>query len=278
MELSVIIVSYNTKELLEKCLESVRASSLDKTAYEVIVVDNGSTDGSAKLATIKNTDNKGYAAANNQGIKKARGEYILLLNSDTEITPTALEELIKFMDSHPRAGIASAQLLNPDGSIQPSGGCLPRLSNIALWMFFIDGYHIQNPSFYTTTREVGWVQGAALIMKKQVSLLDENIFMYGEDVELCMRAHKDGWEIWHVAEAKVTHQAFQSSGGISSNALLGEYQGLIYLFKKHKPSWEVPILKLLLQAGALLRMLLFGTILRDTRKYAVYKKAFKLAG
>lgn len=277
MKLSVIIVSYNTKSLLEKCLESIRASTLDKKAYEVIVIDNGSTDGSAKLAMIKNKQNLGYAVANNQGIKIARGEYILLLNSDTEVKPTALEALVNFMDFHSQAGIASAQLLNPDGSIQPSGGYLPRLSNITLWMFFIDGYHIQNPAYYQKTRQVGWVQGAALIMRKSVGLLDENIFMYGEDVELCLRAKKAGWQVWTVATAQVIHHAFQSSGGVSSNALLGEYQGLLYLFKKHKPFWEIPLLKLLLKTGALLRMLLFGTILRDREKYAVYQKAFKFA-
>jgi len=282
MKLSIIIVSYNTKGLLKQCLDAVSKSILTEQ-YEVIVIDNASTDGSSDLATIKNKHNQGYSIANNQGIKIAKGEYILLLNSDTRVKSNALDELIKFMDGHPQAGIASAQLLNPDGSIQPSGGFLPRLSNIFAWMFFIDdlplplpAYHVTHPGFYSNTHQIGWVQGAALIMRREVGLLDENIFMYGEDVELCIRAHKSSWQVWTVATAQVTHQGFQSSGGVSTNALLGEYTGLQYIFKKHKPPWEFPLLQVALKTGALIRMLLFGTIWRDKQKYAVYKQALSL--
>lgn len=290
MKLSIIIVSYNTKELLEKCLEAVRASSLDKKAYEIIVVDNGSTDGSAKLATIKNADNKGFAAANNQGINIAKGEYILLLNSDAEVKHETLKELVAFMDAHPKSGIAGAKLLNPNGSIQPSGGYLPRLSKIAAWMLLLDdvpllknvicAYHVNRRDFYIKTHEVGWVQGAAMTLRgkmvAEIGALDKDIFMYGEDVELCMRAKQHKWQVWHVAEASVIHRSFQSSGGVSTNALLGEYAGLQYIFRKHKTGWQLLLLRLLLKTGALIRMLLFGTILGDTRKYATYKEAFNL--
>ncbi len=290
MKLSIIIVSYNTKELLKQCLDSVSKSSF-KEPYEVIVVDNASSDGSEDLATIKNHQNTGYPFSNNQGIKIAKGEYVLLLNSDTEVKIGAFEKLVSFMNSHPQVGIASAQLLNPDGSIQPSGGYLPRLSNIAAWMLLLDdipvlknficAYHVNRPSFYSKTHEIGWVQGAAMIVRKktleEIGTLDENIFMYGEDVELCLRAKKKNWQVWTIAEAQVVHKSFQSSGGVSSNALLGEYKGLMYLFQKHKAPWELPLSKLLLKAGAAIRMLLFGTIWRDTQKYAVYKQAFNLA-
>lgn len=274
MKLSVIILSYNTKKLLEQCLQSVYSQTGVK--FEVIIVDNASTDGSAQLATIRNKTNLGYAKANNQGIKQARGEYILLLNSDTVVKPHAFKNLVRFLDTHPKAGIASAQLFNPDGSIQPSGGFLPRLSTIFAWMLFsLPLYHLQIKSFYQTTRSLGWVQGAAMIFRKNFGLLDEKLFMYAEDIDFCYRAQKQGLQVWTVADAQVIHHKFQSSS--FQAAVLGEYQGLLYYFKKHKPQWEVPLLRILLASGALLRMLIFGTILRDKLKYDIYQKAFRLA-
>ena len=298
MILSIITVSYNTKKLLKQTLTAVFASKLDKKDYEVFVVDNNSKDGSSDMVKkgfssvklIKNNHNLGFAKANNQAIKKTQGQYILLLNSDTKANPHALQHLIDFMAGHPQAGIASAQLWYPDGSIQPSGGFLPRLTNVIAWMLFLDdlpiikqifwSYHITRQNFYKKTRRLGWVQGATMMLRKsmldQVGLLDENIFMYGEDVDLCLRAHKQGWQVWTVAAAKVVHYQFQSSKGISKNALLGEYRGLKYVFTKHKPAWEKPLFRLLLRTGALLRMLLFGTILKDKEKYAIYQQAFNL--
>ena len=112
-------------------------------------------------------------------------------------------------------------------------------------------------------------------MLDQIGLLDENIFMYAEDVEICYRARRAGWQVMLVPQAQVIHKGFQS--GSPQKAILGEYQGLKYIFTKHKPAWELPILRLLLKLGALLRLCLFGTILRDRSKYATYKTAFTLA-
>lgn len=334
MSLSIIIVSYNTRDLLKKCLESVfsdlghsefitereRVTSAerkrsvdisesfptlklvqgdDKNNVEVFVVDNASTDGSAEIVRkkfpqvklIQNKTNLGFAKANNQAIKKATGDYILLLNSDTEVQPSSIKKLIDFMDAHPQVGIVSAKLLNPDGTIQQSGGFIPRLSNIAAWMFFFDdlpiikqifwSYHQTNPGFYRKTRQLGWVQGAAMIIREkvleeleEVGPLDEKIFMYGEDIDLCLRARKAGWQIWSVADSQVIHHRFQSGG--EENALLGEITGLKYIFAKHKPAWELPILRFILKLGLLLRASLFATIWRDTSRYAIYKKALRL--
>ncbi len=300
MKLSVIITSFNTKQLLQECLEPIFTNGFPKDEYEVIVIDNASADDSTEMIKknfpqvklIRNKKNLGFTQANNQGIKVSRGEYILLLNSDTEVKTDALTQLTQFMDSHPQTGIASAQLLNPDGSIQQSGGYLPRLSNLMAWMWLIDdlpwvkpwfwAYHLTSKNFYHHTRPIGWVQGAAMVIRRQtlnqIGDLDEKIFMYGEDIDLCWRAKNKSWQIWHIAEAKVIHKKFQSSAGSSEKAILGEYQNLKYLFTKHKPAWELPILKLVLKSGALLRMLLFGTILPDKDRYAIYTQAFKLAG
>ncbi len=296
MKLSIVIVSFNTKKLLLDCLESVYQTVGDLN-LEVIVVDNASTDGSPQaikdqfpqVKIIANPANTGFAKANNQGIKRAGGEYVILLNSDTVVKSNALRRLVKFMDAHPQVGIAAPQLLNPNGSIQPNGGFLPRLSNIMAWMLFIDdlpwvkpwfwSYQLRGNYHFRHNRSLGWVQGAAMLLRSsmldQTGPLDENIFMYAEDVDICLRARKAGWQVMLVADAQVIHTGFQS--GSPQKAILGEFQGLKYIFKKHKPAWELPILRLLLKTGALLRCFIFGTILRDTKKYATYRTALALA-
>ena len=144
-KLSIIIVSFNTRRLTLNCLVSIKKTT-NFQDVEVIVVDNASTDGSPQaikdqfpqVKLIANTNNTGFAKANNQGIKASRGEYVMLLNSDTLVKPEALIQLVEFMDTHPKVGIIAPQLLNPDGTIQPNGGFLPRLSNIIAWMLLID--------------------------------------------------------------------------------------------------------------------------------------------
>ncbi len=296
MKLSIIIVSFNTKELTLDCLKSIYATAVDLNP-EVIVIDNASTDGSVlaiatqfpQIKLIKNSRNLGFTKANNQGIKVSSGSYVMLLNSDTIVSPGAIQTLIDFMDHHPRVGIAAPQLLNPDGSIQPNGGFLPRLSNIIAWMFFIDDLPFVRPWFWSyqlrylpkfrTIRSLGWVQGAAMLLRRsmldQIGLLDENIFMYAEDVEICYRARKSSWQVMLLPQAQIIHKGFQS--GSSEKAILGEYQGLKYIFQKHKPAWELPVIRLSLKLGALLRLMIFGTIWRDAQKYAIYRTALALA-
>lgn len=296
MKLSIVIISFNTKQIILDCLKSIYATAADLD-LKVIVIDNASTDGSApaiatqfpQVKLIKNSRNLGFTKANNQGIRASRGEYIMLLNSDTLVKPRAIQKLIKFMDSHPQVGIAAPQLLNPDGLIQPNGGYLPRLSNIIAWILFVDDLPFIKPWFWSyqlrylpkfqQTRNFGWLQGAALVLRRsmldQIDLLDEQIFMYAEDVELCYRARKSGWQVMLLPQAQVIHQGFRS--GSPQKAILGEYQGLKYIFQKHKPAWELPLLRLSLKLGALLRLMIFGTIWRDAQKYAIYRTALALA-
>lgn len=296
MKLSIIIISFNTKKLTLECLESIKKTANFQN-LEIIVVDNASTDGSSmaiksnfsRIKLIQNTSNIGFSKANNQAINQAQGEYILLLNSDTLVQPQAIRNLIEFLDAHPQVGIAASQLLNPDGTIQPNGGFLPRLSNVLAWMLFLDdlpwiknwfwSYQLRSPNRFKSTKPLGWVQGAAIALRQtmlqKIGLLDENIFMYGEDVEICFRAHQKHWQIWLVVDSKIIHQGFKS--GSPKIAILGEFQGLKYIFQKHKPSWEFPILRIFLKLGALVRLIFFGTIFKDTQKYAIYKQVFSLA-
>ena len=295
IKLSIIIVSFNTQKLLGDCLDSLKPQLSKST--EVIIVDNNSTDNSvsiskkiiSKLKIIKNKDNLGYAKANNQGIKASRGEYLLLLNSDTVLGPNTLNSITKFLDDHSKVGIASPTLLNKNKSIQLNGGNLPHLLPLIYWAWFFDdlpivgkllpSYHSTNKSDFQKTKAVGWVSGAAMIIRKttleDIGLLDEDIFMYGEDTDLCWRAHNSGWQVFTTNQSTATHLGQGSGSSIS--ALSQEFVGLKHLYKKHKPHWQLVLLRFILKSAALFRILLFGKIYNDAQKEKVYTNAFKMA-
>lgn len=299
IDLSIIIVSFNAKEFLLNCLESIYKETKEIN-YEVIVIDNGSTDGTVEALTAKsekrkmknlriiaNKENLGFAAANNQGIKVAKGRYILLLNQDTVLLEEALQKMLSFMDKYPQIGLAGCQLLNQDKTIQPSAGYFPRLSKIFLMMSFLDDlpllrdvlkpYQTRNIKFYTKLRYPDWVQGAFYFLRKEaiddVGLLNEDYFMYMEDVDYAYRLKKAGWEVVFVPEAKIIHLGGDVLATRNQRAVIGEYKGLKYYFKKHKPFWELPTLKVLLAYGAILRILIFGKIIGNKHLEKVYRKA-----
>ncbi len=323
--LSVIIVSYNTADLtlqaVKSCIKDINSSQLLTDHSEIIVVDNHSTDDSYKqllklkkgcsyLSILRNDENLGFSQANNLGIKQSRGQYILLLNSDTKVQADSLSQLVTSMEHYPvnsstaqlsshkgvldHLGILAATLLNPDGTLQPQGGSLPSLFSLAVHMFFLDDLPILGkllPTIQETGRaarylnsnrtepiQKDWVGGAAMLIRRQlieeIGLLDPNIFMYGEDLEYCLRAKHRHWDIAIDPQAKVVHYGSASSS--SENALLGEYKTLIYIWAKHKPGWQMYPAKTLLFFGAILRIILFGTILKNKAKAQVYKKALTL--
>lgn len=296
-KLSIIVVSYNTKEYLKQCLDSIYgAESVSASEYEIIVVDNASNDESAQMVKknfpavdlIVNEQNLGFAAASNQGIKQAKGRYILLLNPDTIVLDDALEKMIDFMDAHPELGISSCQLLNEDRSLQPTGGYFPDLLRVFAWMFFLDdlplitgffhSYHPQ-PSFYQKERQLDWVTGAFLFIRKEVvkkiGLLDEDFFMYVEEVDYCFRAKQAGFKVAYWPRAKVIHlgrKSLQSAIG----AFVKEYQGLKLFYQKHSSRYQLVLLALLLKMGAMLRFTIFGIILGKEEARKAYAQAFKI--
>lgn len=230
MELSIIIVSYNTKDITRSCLDSLRKWLVGDN-WEIIVVDNGSTDGSVEMlkefpdiTRIFNKNNLGFAKANNKGIKIAKGKYILLLNSDTEIREDSLETMLRFMDGHPKAGAATCRVELPGGSIDPAchrgfptlwvsftyltglEGILPRVPLFA-------GYHLGYKNMMIP-HQVDVISGAFFMVRKkavdEVGMLDEDFFFYAEDIDWAYRLKQAGWEIWFNPQASILHKKKQS--------------------------------------------------------------------
>ena len=287
MDLSIIIVNWNTRDLLAQCLESVISSQVSVARHkaadlttddwllttEIFVVDNASTDGSAQMVPerfpqvhlIENRDNVGFARANNQVIRETTGRYVLLLNPDTEVQPGALETLLRFMDGSPEAGAAGARLLDSDGTLQPSCHPAPTLSREFWRLFHLDAlwpyacYHMAgwDPN---TAREVDVVQGACLILRRevldQVGLLDEDYFIYSEEVDLCHRLRQHGWKVCWVPQAVVVHYGGQSTCQMAAAMFLRLYRGKVLYFRKRHGWLAAQVYKLILLAAALTRLLL----------------------
>jgi GT2 family glycosyltransferase len=231
LDLTVTVVSWNTRDLLRDCLESLR-DGYRAQRVEVHVVDNASGDGSAEMVQerfpevklTRNRENVGFARANNQSWREAQGRYWLLLNSDTVVRPGALDRLVSFLDERPRAALVTGRLVNPDGSPQHCAQPLPgvgrtlfealRLHNClpALWRgrFLLGSYWT-----YDRPARIGWTWGTALLARREavqeVGPLSEDFFMYGEDLEWCLRMRRHGWETWFCPEAEVLHLGSQSS-------------------------------------------------------------------
>jgi GT2 family glycosyltransferase len=301
MQLSIVIVSYNTSDLLQACLESAYQSiKYDKISeVEVIVVDNNSSDGSVDLVRkrfkhvklIENKENMGFAKANNQGMKIASGTYILILNSDTKMTKHAISKILLQMNSNKEIGVLGGKLLNKDDSIQPSVGYFPNIGKVFVWMHFIDDipyisdlikpYHVEDHTFYNAEHEVDWVTGACFCIRKEVfkktNGFDEHIFMYGEEVEWCYRIKKEGYKVHYSPNPVIYHYKGQSGDG-NYAGIVQEFKAISYFYKKHKPTTQNIILFFILKFGALLRLVLFGIILPNPKKAHLYAQILKMAG
>ena len=272
MKLSIVIVSWNTKDLLEACLRSVYQFPLDHS-FEVWVVDNKSKDDSVAMVRthfpqvelIASEDNLGFAGGNNPAIPRCQGDYVLLLNPDTEVKANALNELVAFMDNHPEAGAAGSRLLNADGTLQPSCHPIPTLSREFWRMFYLDAlipYGAYDMTKWDMTRphEVDVLMGASMLLRKTVldtvGLLDEGYFMYSEEVDLCFRLQKAGWQLYWVPASQVVHYWGQSAKQVLAEMFLQLYRGKLRFFRKHYSGVTVFLYKVVLGLAALLRLAL----------------------
>lgn len=257
VDLSIIIVSFNTRDLLDKCLSSIYASR-PKISFEIFVVDNASYDGSAEMVKekypevklIRNFENLGFAKANNQALKICRGCYALLLNSDTEILKNALDAMVEFMDDHPEAGMINPKLVYPNMELQPSPSKLLSFWKGAVWetIFWTTPLHrllgveykykaLEKGRDYDKVYEIEWARGACLMIKRDVlndvGLLDENFFFGYEECDYNIRASQKGWKRYYVPHAVVIHYGSLSHARYGRGIGAKIYEAMFYYWEKN---------------------------------------------
>ncbi len=257
VDLSIIIVNWNTKELLLPCVRSA-CESAQGISREVIIVDNGSRDGSGNevkktfsfIHLVENEKNLGFAKAVNQGLQKASGRYVLLLNPDTQVKEKAIEELVSFMETHSRAGISGVQLLNSDGSKQNSIANFPSLGtellNKSLLRWLFPKKFPGKEKDYPEPIEVDSVIGACMMVRRdaldQVGLLDEDYFLFLEETDWCYRMKRAGWKIYHIPQAEVYHFQGRSAEKEKRKARVEYYRSRYLFFKKHRGQFQWVVL------------------------------------
>jgi hypothetical protein len=272
-DLSVVIVSWNVRELLRDCLRSVE-QGWGELAIEVIVVDSASIDGSPAMVTaefpwvtvLACAENVGFPRGNNMGIAKAHGRYILLLNPDTVVHGNALAAMTHYLDNHPDAGVVGAQLLNEDGSVQSSRRRFPTLTTAffeSTWLQpwaprrLLEHYYVLDVPD-NQTADVDWLMGACLMTRRevveQVGGLDEAYFMYSEELDWCRRIKDAGWRVVYLPEAQVTHYQGKSSEQVVVQRHIYFNQAKLRYFRKYHGRLPTTLLRLFLLLNYLWQM------------------------
>ncbi|MFD2614071.1 glycosyltransferase family 2 protein [Paenibacillus gansuensis] len=270
LKLSVIIVNYNTAELTVDCIASVLKSRMD-SEYEIILVDNASSDGTVarvreqfpQVRVIVNEDNLGFAKANNIGIKVAQGEHILLLNSDTLVETNTLDYMAKFMDENPKVGAAGCKVLLPDGRLDKA--CKRGFPTPSASFYYAFGFAKLFPKVkrfnqyqlgYLSPDEkypVDCLVGAFMMVRRetinQVGLLDEEFFMYGEDIDWCYRMKQAGWEIYYNPAVKILHLKGASSRKKPKKIIYEFHRAMILFHRKHYKNKYPALVNGLVYAG-----------------------------
>lgn len=285
IDLSIIIINFNTKRLILDCVSSIKKSiSESGFTHEIIVIDNNSTDGSADLLNkkhpdvkiVRNQDNYGYGRANNQGISQARGRFILLLNSDILVLENSIIRLYGFAKRHSKS-FCGGKLYNVNGTVQPSCGPFPNLWVVFIMLFLKgDKLHLTRYS-PEHERMVDWVSGACIIAHRDTFVragkFDESIFMYMDEINLLYQARKKGIRTWFYPNARFIHIGAASSGD-KSKPVINIFKGLQYYYKTHYGRYPAIILKFFLYIKSILGyiagLLSFNAKLKNT-----YAEAFK---
>ena len=289
MDLTVAIVSYNAKEELAACLESLWASTrLD--SFEVIVADNASTDGTVEMLVdrfprvriLASPENLGFGRASNLCWHEAKSSLVLFLNSDTVVSDRALDRLVELARERPEAGAIGPRLLYPDGEIQMSFGAMPGIASEVLQKLWNAGYARGKGPLrsavrrrYARERTVDWVSAACLLTRRDtletVSGFDENFFLYSEDIDLCARIRATGARILFTPEVEIVHLLGRSVAKNRDRVVYESHRSRLYFYQKHHRSLEVLLLKLYMAAKArLLRVL-------RPRDRALYSRILELA-
>jgi GT2 family glycosyltransferase len=288
MDISIIIVNWNTKYYLRNCLLSIE-NEINQTpnlSIETIVIDNNSNDGSKSLfsnefswvLTIFNNYNRGFAVANNQGIALAKGDFLLFLNPDTEIHPGTFNSLYNFLNNNQNIGAVGPKLINPDGTLQPSVTYFPNLFRELWRMFHLDfiiPFSKYPNQIYTmsTPVEVDVLKGACIITPRNalncIGQFDEAFFVYSEEVDFCKRLKLNGWKNFYLPYVKVTHHGGKSTEQISEEMFIELYRSKVKFFKKYYGQGTVYLYKFLICFTSILRIISGKILSIFNQKYKI---------
>jgi GT2 family glycosyltransferase len=285
LDVSIIVVNWNGRGLLARCLQCVEAT-VKQALYEIIVVDNASTDGSQEMVKrdfpntrlIENTKNVGFAKANNQGMEIAQGRYLLLLNSDAFVKVGTIDTMVAFMDSHTDAGMGACKLLYEDGTVQPSCSRFPSLETefytaVGLEKLFpnsrIFGKYLMRYWDHNDLREVDVILGAFMLVRRevveQIGKMDENFFMYSEEVDWCYRCKQAGWKIYATPATEAIHIWGGTSQQVKVEMLTHMYRSRVQYFRKHYGRLHALLLKGLLGVNWLARLTMTSLLDRSAQ-------------
>lgn len=281
---SVIFVSYNTRKLTAKAIDLVNKSQgFDQGEVDIIVVDNNSSDDTVsylkknhqEVTLLENKTNRGFGVGNNQGLKVAKGKYILLLNTDAFVQSDTLKKLTEILEKNQDIVSVGPQLKNPDGSLQSSLGYFPNFARVVAWMLWLDKlpiiknlfpnpYHVFDPQKHETDQYPDWLMGACVMFRKQelegIRGFDEKIFMYAEEVELYLKlAKKYGKKVFFTTGTSVIHLKSASSKQAKAQQLILELKGIEYIYKKYSPHLLI-LAKAVIMTGVVLRILVFSLL------------------
>jgi GT2 family glycosyltransferase len=270
LALSIILVCWNNKAYLDPCLKSLYETGMNNS-FEVIVVDNGSTDGSQQMLAekyqevkiIQNIENVGLGKASNQGIEATSGRYVLLLNNDTIVNGQSFDAMVNFLDKNPKAGAVGGKIFNPDGTVQ---SCYNYFSTFQeefliatrLGELIRPGY----PAVMSgeKIKSVDWISSACLMVSRsaldEVGLLDEGYFIYGDEADLQYRLKKAGWDIYYLPQATIIHYGGQSMDRWKRRKMV--YRGKMLFYKKNYGSLQEILLRLMLAFLSLAKLVVWG--------------------
>lgn len=285
-ELSILIVSYNVREDIARCLASL-PSTVDDIRYEVMVIDNASSDDSAsyiranhpQVELVENQNNIGFAAAVNQGLGMTSSDFVLLLNPDTAVRPGTIECMLGFMQDHAACGICGARLLNTDGSPQESDRAFPTPFNLVAESLFLKKLFSASRQ-YPAPREVDAVVGACLMARRtmieEIGPMDERFFLYSEEVDWCLRAKQKGWRVFMIPDAQVVHGLGRSSADQPGTSFVELYRSRALYMRKHFNPLSRWVTQIGLFLGVLLRIFIWRSglffIRSDVRSIVARKK------
>ena len=293
MDVSIIIVSWNTQAMLGRCIESICTNTKNITS-EIIVVDNASSDGSAEtvekefpqVKLIRNEENLGFAKANNIGIRESTGRYIYLVNSDVIVLDNCIDGLIKFMDKNPLVGMAGPRILNPDHTLQCSCRHFPSAWNnlcqvLGLNYVFPKSAFFSEPMMkywpHDVERKVDVLSGCFWMVRREaldeVGLLDERFFFYGEDIDWCKRFHKAEWDVMFYPGAEAIHFGWASSNNAPIRFYIEMQKADLQYWRKYHGNlgrltyWIIILVRQLLRIPVFAFMYVFRAKNRDTARF-----------